>query len=221
MNTNDRLSEFLKKHLRSEDYDPLLNYVRSDFIRSSRSTFLMSISNHRLSDDALTLVQQFLKTLSKEEASEYIAQANYFGDTILFSCDVKMIKIVLEYIADINICNKQGNNALMQECLRSHTNFDIDKIKILLDNKIDVNNVNENNMTALMYCCCAIKYNSSAHIIEALELLIYCGADVTMKSTHNFTAYDYLGHIDKYSTPERLLQLLQGIDKINCTKRAM
>lgn len=134
----------------------------------------------------------------------------------------------LEYWdATINTCydvmnhDECGNNALACECidaLKAPRPFNLEKIARLLDCGINVNAKNHNDMTVLMCCCAWISSDGCRNIEEMFELLVYCGADIHIKSIEDKTAFDYV--VDKDTISERLSQLLQGNIRLNRTKSA-
>lgn len=75
---------------------------------------------------------------------------------------------LIDHGANINYCNKEGDNALLFLSRRPDSE---DLIKYLLDNDVDVDQVNEDGYTALMV---AISYGNE----DIVKLLVKNGADV-------------------------------------------
>lgn len=214
MDTNAKLQTFLAESLDAETFNKLCSSRKQILV--GRLNFIMSISTTKLSSEILALIEKFLADLPFEEASTYIsAPSGWMNDCVILMCEnIDFMKIIIGYVWNINARNRYKNNALMRECLLNPIP-NIEKIKFLLEHKIDVNAVNIRSQTALMYCC----MNEVQNIEEILELLIFSGADVFMKSRKGKTAYDYVKH--KTLLSERMSQLLQGTIRLNKTKKAI
>lgn len=213
MSTDDKLKIFLEENLGIETYEILLQMNERFYPKiNALSLVAMLVTNRhdnvtgrRIS----TLIKQFLESLSIEEAVECINEIDDCDESILFySRDIELL----------NIRNEMGATALIDLCSRSVIeSSDLNIISILLEHKIDINAQNHNGVTALMYCCRNIEHYTQEKI-EAIELLIYYGADVQIVSNTKQLAYDYVSN--KNLLPERLVQLLQGTRTLNRTKRA-
>lgn len=235
MCTDNKFQNFLSEHLEEEIYDDVLKLYNDTDGMFYAPTMLTVISVTKLSANILTLIKQFLESLPIEEASEYVTKFDNYGQSALFICkDVNLLQIIIKYIPNINIRNAYNMNALICACA-SEMPLNLEKIKFLLDHKIDVNVQREDEMLAPLACCCYAyrsyfkenidntldaEFHNGArkNIEEAIELLIFNGADIFAKSADGMTAYDIVKDINLLS--ERLAQLLQGIIKLNGTKKA-
>lgn len=216
MSTDDKMKAYLKKYLSAEEYDALSLTAR----HSALPTFLLSMSNIKLSNNVLILIEQFLESLPIDEATQYVECTDIWGNTALLYGEVTFIKIILKYDTNIDARNWCGNNCLMRECSFTSGSPDIEKIKFLLDNGININAINFKNYSALMcYCAtCESKGEDRETIESIIELLIFNGADVLIKSSTNMTAFDYI--TNKSLLSDKLSQLLHGLIRMNRTKRA-
>lgn len=231
MNTNDKLLNYLNSH--SEIKPTVDQYLCSE------STLLAKISTATLPLNVLTLIDNFLKSLSFEEASIYVNSSNNYydckedgylnnyhnhdrGEPLILICeDVNLMKIIIKYVNNINVVDDYGYNKLSRVWLSTdEPNFEM--IQLLLDHKIDVNAINLNDRTLLMDCCEEYDGGKLALANEnkdtMIELLMFNGADPLIKSSTNMMAYDYVNN--KRQLSERLKALLQGMIKMNNTKRA-
>lgn len=212
MNTNDKFEIFLKEHFSADKCGKLLS-------RRNYKSHLMNIAtkNEDVHCDVLILIERFLESISTEEATEYINNT-YFGCPIIFYCeDVNLMKVMIKYVRNVNVRTHWGTNALMFACVTPLT-LKLERVKLLLDCKIDINTVNERNESALAIYCEHVDHNTSERD-EIIQLLIFYGANPFIKSSRKKIAADYVVH--KNILSERSHQLLQGIIKVNNTKRAI
>lgn len=207
MDTDINFKTFINIHLGEQSYNRLI----SGYEYFPHSTFSTKMATEIFPEAVSILIEKFLADLSFEEASKYVNASNGI-DPLIFCCaDLNLIKRVIKYIPDINICNSRGNSALMYACKRPSLNI----VKFLLDCGANVNTKNDANETALM-CLCGnyVNYN----IEQAIELLIFCGADPSISSVCGRIAYDYV--TNKSALSVRSQQLLRGEIRMNNTKRA-
>lgn len=208
MNTDDKFKEFMKG--RSAE---LCSTIKQWY----DETFLMSIVTKGLSEDVLSSIEEFLSGLPFEEAVKYVSETNNVGDHLIFYCtNISFLKLIIKYVLDINVCDRESNNALIKACACFEPN--LESIKFFLDCGINVNAKNNMNMTALMHLCGRFSLCTKENVEQAIELLIFSGANLFIKSKWGDTAYDCIW--DTHLLSERLSQLLQGTSKMNRTKRA-
>lgn len=215
-----KFKEFMREHLDKRLFDKLSELYISELSRQAyNATFLSCISVGFLHEDILALIDQFLANLSFECASKYVCAHNIYSCSLIFYCaNVDLIKRIIKYIPDINVRNYYGSSALMYACNNGTRPLDLDIVQFFLDHGANVNAQNCGSETALMWLCMKIKCSINENVEQAIELLIFSGADPFMKSEHGYTAYDYVS--DKSLLSERSLLLLQGNIKMNNTKRA-
>lgn len=215
MSTDSKFIAFIKEHLDTQLY----NRIMKNNHYCSFNTFLIVMSGEKLSENILDLIEQFLVDLPFEEASAYVNKINVFGNALIFCCvNVGLLERIIKYIPNINAITPHGHTALMCACARTgcSASLDLDIIKFFLDRGVNINATNKRNESALM-CLCKDRYNENLE--QAIELLIFNGADPHIVSKDGYVAYDYVG--DKSALSERSQQLLRGAIKMNNTKRAV
>lgn len=223
IHTDEQFEQFLIEHLKIDAWDQMVKDCQS-LIKSGHfynlPTILMKIVMMKPRNNILALTKQFLENLPFEEAVAYVTTTNSGKNSVIFMCEnIAYLKIFIKYVPDINVKNDYQNNALAWSCISdTYKSINPKKIKFLLEQGIDINATNQYDQTALMYCCYGIKHSTPKNIEKVLELLIFSGADPFIKSNDNKTAYDYV--IDKSLLTERSVQLLQGVIKMNRTKKA-
>lgn len=221
--SNDALGHFLCRRLGTEAYISLLKSCYVENKHFSMIGLLKSMSSNIISDDILSLIEEFFEILPIEKTLAYINKNDYIVLPILFICmNMKLMNIIIKYISDVTICDRHGYNALMHACANAPSNLaqiSLEKINLLLDRGIDINVKDDNNRTALIYCCIfACRRADTQNVADAIELLIFRGADVSIRSKDNKKAFDWLDNKHKFNP--QLLALLEGVTRINRTKRA-
>lgn len=223
MDTDIELSNYLQDKLGSTCYYKLLHFVHGDI------SILTQISMQKLPNNILCAIKEFFKNLSIERTSEYINKTNSRGENILFYCvDIELMKVVIEYVDDINLCcstSTNTNNALMATCQRNigFGPVDIEIVELLLDSGIDINATNKYGYTALMLYCARYSSLSSCfdeNFERLVELLIRRGADILIKSNDGLQAYDLMHKSNTILLSVELSQLLQGEISMRYTKNA-
>lgn len=214
--TNHKFINLLTKYFRKDK--ELRQELGISYLMGCRYSYLAAISNKNLSDNILKLIDEFLSDLSFEEASKYVNEEDWYLNSLILECkNIKLMRIIIKYVRDINVSNACGGNALMCACVSPI--IDLEIVKLLLNHKINVNAKSDDEMTALMYVCNQITGDNYEMIEQVIELLIHCGADVFIKSRTDKIAFDYIK--DKSLLSSRLSQWLQGTIRLNNTKRAM
>ena len=92
------------------------------------------------------------------------------------------VKILLALNVDVNICDNNGNTALMYATKGSPK---LNIVKILIEFGADVNSQNNDGITALIW---QAQHNAHPEIIKAL---IEAGADIELKDSKGKIALDY------------------------------
>ncbi|QGR54277.1 ankyrin repeat-containing protein [Moumouvirus maliensis] len=96
--------------------------------------------------------------------------------------NIEIIKLLLEFGADINIKNQNGDTVLMTSLMLKPNylkNNNIQVIKFLIEAGVDVNMRNNQDWTALMLAC---RYSNINNNIEIVKLLLKAGADINIKN---------------------------------------
>ncbi|BCS83611.1 putative ankyrin repeat protein [Cotonvirus japonicus] len=139
-----------------------------------------------------------LKILDIDVVLEYISNnrgkidsQNEFGWTaLMIACrnctiekDAKLIKLLLECGANVNIQNNDGKTALMLLVKYSENNLDV--IKLLLDNGADVNIKENSGWTALMSISV---FHDKLHYVDVIKLLLEYNAEINLQSKGGWTA---------------------------------
>ena len=106
----------------------------------------------------------------------------------------EVVKLLLEYCADINLQNNTGETALMLASRNSNYTSSIETVKLLLENGADVNLKNKDGETALIQAS-MLSNNTSSN--ETVKLLLEYGADPNLQNKYGKTAYD-LASANKY-----------------------
>lgn len=118
------------------------------------------------------------------------------GDTPLIvaarEVNIKILKRVIDFGVDVNICNNDNNNAIWAACFANS----LESVELLFKSGCNINNQNVNGATALIYAASASKE-------ELVELLIRLGAKTDLKTLDDFSA------LDSASTP-KILKLLKN-----------
>lgn len=96
--------------------------------------------------------------------------------------DIKIIKLLIDSGADVNIKDSGGDTPLIYAAYDS----DPEIIKFLLAQGADINVQDDEGITALMK---AIQYNLS---VEVTRVLIDAGADIELRDKNGKCAFDYL-----------------------------
>lgn len=221
MNTNDKLTHYLKDNVALEDCRAL-SWLSTNF-NDKRCEFnmLSAIGSKKMSGSILRLTKEFLKNLSIEELTAYVNETNFVGENIFFfCCNIELMKIIIKY-GNINARSYIGNNALMEICNYRHSkSFDIQIVELLLDNGIDINATDNNGCTALVNYCSVHRptaYHPNDNFENVIELLISRGADVLLRTNQRFQAFDY---VQPALISEECAQLLRGEIYLNCPKSA-
>lgn len=144
------------------------------------------------------------------------------------------MRTIIKYVPDIITCTCDGRSALMYSCYSTSTS--IEKINFLLDHGIDVNAGDNDNNTVLMSlkilhiysfnlsCCESARLwsenNESAckHFEDAIELLIFRGVNISIKTIYDDAALNYVRVRDRFTL--KSLGLLEDTIKISSAKRA-
>lgn len=192
-------------------------YVLYDAI-SQGASFLNLISIEKSSGQILLLIKEFFEGLSAVEASEYLNTNDAKGENIFLLCEnIEIMRIIIEYVPDINVRCNLGDNALSKIFKRNFASVSVEMVELLLDYEIDVNSVNKYGISPLMHCCsCKVHVIFFEKFRRIIKLLIEKDADVDAKSPQGLRAFDLL--INPASLSEELSSLLQG--RINPPKSA-
>ena len=109
--------------------------------------------------------------------------------------DYDIIKLLLDYGADINIRNKTNMTPLIHHCYNGYIMYQ-NIITLLVEGGANINAIDDDNISALMYAC----YSNRPNIVK---LLIDAGADIDIRD-------------DKGDTLEIIIQrIISGYDSDN------
>lgn len=225
-----KLKNLFKKYLNSgPDFHPDRVIYRSmrelyddNNARAYRkSTFLAAIaqSPSQPSNVILQLIDEFLERLTIEEISEYFNYNDKTGKNLISCCqDINLMKIIIKHI------NRTNTQCLPQHKFRPLLKIfhptgpptTLEMVQLLLDNGADVNVAGYMELTPLMNCIIHWRHGDYESIAE---LLIRRGANISAKSCHGQTPYQYAL---MFSLPlsERLSRMLQGEIVLSYTKPA-
>lgn len=223
----EKLGCFLRSRLGLKAYVSLLESCDQDMLDYCSGTLLMSlsISTDAIPDDILLLIEEFFENLPIEKTLKYInkAKLGWGGRSITYVCNnMKLMNIIMKYVNIVTDHDQSNYNVLMYACRNEQKS--LEKINLLLDCGININAQTSENWTALMFCCASLNVQNATNdtyknMEDVIELLIFRGADVLIKSNIGKTAFDYLK--DKQNFSPQLLSMLEGTTRINRTKKAM
>lgn len=223
---DDKLGCFLYNRLGTKAYVSLLKLCDHKLAGYCGGTLLMAMSTSVfvVSDNLLLLIEEFFESLSTEEAARYLAETNQYEQSIIFVCtNMKLLSVIIKYIISYD---QNGFNALMIECTRA--TISLERINFFLDHGMNINaKTLGDNYTALILCCAHFKppnyfellNDDHKNVEDAIKLLIFRGADTSITTKDNKTAFDHLR--SKHIFSPQLLELLEGITRINRTKKAI
>jgi len=136
------------------------------------------------------------------------------GDTplILSSMrgDLDVVKILIEYGADVNAKNDYGESPIMAACWMD----EIDIVKYLLEKQADINLKTKGAENALLYCM-----KSDKEKLELVRLILDKGLDVNSKNDRGFTPLMYSCIFGNYQTVKLLLERGAKINEQESYKR--
>jgi len=95
----------------------------------------------------------------------------------------EVVKLLLDYGANVNVWDKQGDSLLMNAVLK---NDNQNSIKAIIDHGPEIDSKNSNGMTPLML---AARNNQNPEIVK---LLLDAGSDIKIKDNTGHTAWDHL-----------------------------
>jgi len=124
-----------------------------------------------------------------------------FGNTALIEASkygfVKIVKLLIEYGADLDARNYMGNSALMVATL----NRNIEVVRILIENGATVDLVDKNNDTPLLIA-------SAKGYFEIVELLLKAQANIHHVDFDNENAFILAMNAGNYKTIELIKQYI-------------
>ena len=123
---------------------------------------------------------------------------NELGIPLLHAChhtniDIDIVKLLINHQTDLNITNREKNNALMvrlYNCCNNNPEKLFDTIKLLIHFGSDTNIKNIYGCTALMIACSELTF-SSIFDTCVIKLLIDKCNDIDTKCNHGYTALLY------------------------------
>ena len=121
-----------------------------------------------------------------------LIRASYFSYSNNFRIDI--IRLLIEYGANVNLQDKDGYTALVFASYNGHT----EAVKLLLANGADPDLQDNNRRTALMYA------SHNGHI-EIVKLLLAAGAKVNLQDDRDYTAL-YYANREGYIEIQKLLR---------------
>ncbi|XP_014231676.1 uncharacterized protein LOC106655674 [Trichogramma pretiosum] len=122
----------------------------------------------------------------------------------------EMIRLLIQYNADVNIYDKDGYNPMMNLFVEASNDTEfhmrIKVFKLLLENKADVTHVNNDGDTILHV---TVWDAENPKIVEAVELLLKYGADPNVVDTEGMTPLNLI--CDSYYSNNVRLKLIRLI----------
>ncbi len=101
----------------------------------------------------------------------------------------KLIKILIEYGANVNEADPNGNRALYILCRFNQSPNLIHSIKALIDGKVDVNQTDRRRWNVLHYLA---RFNQSKELFPIMELLLTNGVNVQATDLEGWNVLHYL-----------------------------
>lgn len=234
-----QLYNFLKKKLDDDEAFRAVYeiYCTKPWVSRGRS-LLALIATQKLSGVGLCLIDEFLESLSLEEMSEYFGCVDENYKTLISNCkDIELLKIIIKYANRINAtvtCRRKCS--VLTEIFNFWTSIKLDTVQLLLDCDVDVNIADYSGCTPLMGYCVnhgikaeqsstwaprlRTRHSNSEDFESIVELLIYRGADVSIKACRGETVYD-CAMMSQIILSDKLSKLLRGEIGPCCTKSAM
>lgn len=221
------------------------------FIKKHISFFINELNFKNDSGyDALMMSIIFCNSYTNPETIEFLIEISVFIDnnTLLLAFkhindeNIKIIKLMIEKVIDINVFDNEQNNILLTACNNSKNDSKYEIIKYLLYLKFDLNYFNIYKENALILICnydnpkiikLFLKYDLNINIKsgtqttplikacrnlnnKSIEILIKNGADVNLEDMYGYTPLmGYCSNIKKYSNIEMIDLLLKHTDDIN------
>lgn len=223
MNTKSIAEDFLLK-LNKRDIKGCLYYIRKkEYIVLQITdqlgfTILHKLSSLNLYEECLELLDLIINNLTKYEFISFVNQKNKSGFTALhYACyngNIKLIKLLINYGADINMINNNGLNVLH---LAAQGNQSTPLYYFIHKYKMNINTIDKLGNTPLHWACfynndkslnflllcdeininiknksgfTALHFSVLGNNINAIKKLILAGADISIKNNNNETCLD-------------------------------
>lgn len=192
----------------AQSLPPLLSAIKKNDI-AQVNTLLNEGTNISIVDGDSDNVLMYAAFYSTEDCMRQLLQKgadpnakNKLGETAVLWCnnDIKKIKLLLEYKANLNIKTTSGNTALMAACVG---NAQTEIVKLMLQHGADPLVVNNRKENALMR---AATYGDTS----LTRLLLNKGVDINAKGVDDFTPLFYA--IRSQNTEMVLWLLANGAD---------
>ncbi|AVL95151.1 ankyrin repeat protein [Moumouvirus australiensis] len=158
---------------------------------NDKNKLIRLIISQKRNPDGYQKIKDYLQN-NKDEIN-YVNKMGW--SPLIIACtfgfsNIEIIKLLLEFGADINIKNKNGDTVLMTSLMLKPNNLkynNIEVIKILIEAGADINMRNNQDWTALMLACRCSNINNN---IEIVKLLLKAGADINIKNKFTLTALE-------------------------------
>jgi len=180
-------------NLKYNEIDPSIEYSCSNHTKSSGFTLLMKyvLLHHKYGDKVIDDIKNLLK-----EKSEILDQENDKKWTaLMIACrnsstlsSNKIIKLLIDYGADVNHSNVKGWRPILLAATYSNTDSNIETVRLLLNAGCEIN-FHENNNNYSPLSLSIDKYTRSN--IETVRMLLDAGADINIKANRNWTPLMY------------------------------
>lgn len=185
------LAEFIDLNTTdSRGRTPLFYLVKNGALNIDSFTFAMekgAAINH-VDEDGNTVLMALIEEILETDPSEKEKVKNLIG----------MIPWLIDENVDYNLCNKNGDNALML----ATKNNNLKVVETLLDYEVDPNYINDRNETALAFA--AVKGKSN---IDLVSLLLDYGARPNISDQNGKTIIEKLIEIELYLRNKKKLKM--------------
>ena len=239
MNNKSIIEDYLYK-LNKGDISGCLYYIRKkdcevlQLIDNLGFTILIKVASLNIYEECLEILDIIINNFTKYEFISYINQKNITGFTALhYACyngNIKLIKLLVNYGADINIISNNGLNVLHLATQGNQTTplyYFIHKYKMNINSIDNLGNSclhwacfyhNDNALNFLLLCnkininirnkngFTPLHFCVLGNNIKAIKKLITAGADISIKNNENETCINLCIKKNKKEIKDTIIQ---------------